>query len=97
MVYFVERYMPGVPGPEIERALVPLGPVTEQMRFEGTVVTWRGSIIVAQDEACFCRFDAPSDAAVAEANRRARIAFDRILPAVAVMPLAKTDDQEASS
>ena len=97
MAYFVERYLPGVPGPEIERALVPLGPVTEQMRSEGTVVTWRGSMIVPQDEACFCHFEAPSDAVVAEANRRARLAFDRIVRAVAVTPSAKSDDQEASS
>jgi len=97
VVYFVERYLPGVPGPEIERALVPLGPVTEQMRSEGTVVTWRGSMIVPQDEACFCHFEAPSEAVVAEANRRARLAFDRIVRGVAVTPLAKSDDQEASS
>jgi hypothetical protein len=97
VIYFVERYMPGVAGREIERALVPLGPVTEQMRAEGTVVTWLGSMIVPQDEACFCHFDAHSEGAVAEANRRARVAFDRIVPAVAVTPSAKSDDQEASS
>lgn len=97
MSYFVERYVPGVPGPEIERALVRLGPVTEKMRSEGTVVRWRGSMVVPQDDACFCHFDAPSEAEVAEANRRARIAFDRIVPAVAVAPSAKSDDQEAGS
>ncbi|MHB8241883.1 MAG: nickel-binding protein [Solirubrobacteraceae bacterium] len=97
MSYFVERYVPGVPGPEIERALVRPGPVTEQMRSEGTVVRWRGSMVVPQDDACFCHFDAPSEAEVAEANRRPRIAFDRIVPAVAVAPSAKSDDQEAGS
>jgi hypothetical protein len=102
VVYVVERYMPGVPGPEIERALVPLAPATEQMRSEGTAVFWRGSVFVPRDEVCFCHFDAPSEAAVAEANRRARVAFDRIVRAVAVTPVTvaptpKPDDQEASS
>jgi Protein of unknown function (DUF4242) len=54
-------------------------------------------MVVPQDDACFCHFDAPSEAEVAEANRRARIAFDRIVPAVAVAPSAKSDDQEAGS
>jgi hypothetical protein len=97
VVYVVERYMPGVPGPELERALVPLGPVTQQMRSEGTAVRWLGSTILPQDEACFCHFDGPSEAAVAEANRRARIAFDRIVRAVTVTSPPQPDDQEASS
>jgi hypothetical protein len=36
------------------------------------------------DEACFYQFEAPSQAAVAETNQRAGVAFDRIVPAVAV-------------
>jgi hypothetical protein len=97
VVYVVERYMPGISGPELERALVPLGAVTEQMRSEGTPVRWLGSTIVPQDEACFCHFDGPSEAAVAEANRRARVAFDRIVRAVFVTPLPQPDGQEARS
>ena len=97
MVYFVERYIPGIPSQEFESALVPLGPATEQMRSEGTVVRWRGSVIVPQDEACFCHFDAPSEAAVAEANRRAQVAFDRIVRAVAVTPSPGSHEQEAGS
>ena len=97
MVYVVERYIPGVSGPELERTLMPLGAATEQMRSEGTPVRWLGSTIVPQDEACFCHFDGPSEAAVAEANRRARVAFDRIVRAVAVTPPAQPNDQEASS
>jgi hypothetical protein len=38
------------------------------------------------DEACFCQFDGPSQAAVVEANRHARVAFDRILPASPTRP-----------
>ena len=45
---------------------------------------WLGSTIVPQDEACFCQFEGPSEAAVAEANRRAGVAFDRIVQGVTV-------------
>ena len=39
-----------------------------------------GSTIVLGDEACFCQFEGPSEAAVAEANRMAGLSFDRIVP-----------------
>ena len=45
-----------------------------------------GSTIVLGDEACFCQFEGPSEAAVAEANRKAGLSFDRIVPAVYVRP-----------
>ena len=41
-----------------------------------------GSTIVLGDEACFCQFEGPSEAAVAEVNTRAGLSFDRIVPAV---------------
>jgi hypothetical protein len=50
----------------------------------GTQVEYLGSTIVPDDEACFCQFEAPLEEAVAEANRRAGIPFDRIVAAVAV-------------
>jgi hypothetical protein len=86
MVYVVERYLPGVSSSELERALVVLRRTTREMRGEGTPVRYLGSTIVSDDEACFCQFEGPSQAAVAEANRRAGVAFDRIVPAVAVLP-----------
>ena len=89
MVYVVERYLPGVSSSELERALVVLRRTTREMRSEGTPVRYLGSTIVPDDEACFCQFEAPSHAAVAEANRRAGVAFDRIVPAVAVSPAAR--------
>jgi Protein of unknown function (DUF4242) len=89
MVYVVERYLPGVSSSELERALVVLRRTTREMRSDGTPVRYLGSTIVPDDEACFCEFEAPSQAAVAEANRRAGVAFDRIVPAVAVSPAAR--------
>jgi hypothetical protein len=85
MVYVVERYLPGVSTEEIEQSLQRLTAVTRQMRDEGTAVRFQSSTIVPEDEACFCQFESPSEAAVAEANSRAGIAFDRIVPAIAVV------------
>jgi hypothetical protein len=84
MVYVVERYLPGVSSAELERALAGLRQTTRAMRREGTPVRYLGSTIVPEDEACFCQFEGRSQAAVAEANRRAGVAFDRIVPAIAV-------------
>jgi hypothetical protein len=84
VLYVVERYLPGVPPAELERDLSRLTRVTRELRRGGTKVRYLGSTIVPTDEACFCQFDAPSEAVVAEANECAAIAFDRIVPAVAV-------------
>jgi len=84
VVYVVERYLPGLD----QRTLVPLleklGRATQELRTEGTHVRYLGSTIVPGDEACFCQFEGASEAAVAEANVRAGVPFDRIVAAVAV-------------
>jgi hypothetical protein len=74
----------GVSRSELECTLVALRRTTREMRGEGMPVRYLGSTIVPGDEACFCQFAGPSQAAVAEANRRAGVAFDRIVPAIAV-------------
>ena len=86
MVYVVERYLPGVPRAELERDLERLEQATR-----GTPVRYLGSTIVPDDEACFCQFEAPSEQAVADANRLAGLSFDRIVPAVAVSGAASRE------
>ena len=39
------------------------------------VVRYLGSTIVLGDEACYCQFEGPSQAAVAELNRKAGLPF----------------------
>jgi uncharacterized protein DUF4242 len=78
MVYVVERYLPGLTRAELLHGLARLERTPE--------ARYLGSTIVLEDEACFCQFEAPSAAAVAEANRRAGLSFDRIVPAVTVEP-----------
>lgn len=90
MVYVVERYLPGVSRAELERQLERLERVTR-----GTPVQYFGSTIVPADEACFCQFEGPSEEAVAEANRRAGVPFDRIVPAVAVSAAIQPEGRES--
>jgi hypothetical protein len=82
MVYVVERYLPGLSRSDLLRGLSRLEQLTE--RHEAPAVRYLGSTIVLGDEACFCQFEGPSEAAVAEANRKAGLTFDRIVPAVSV-------------
>jgi Protein of unknown function (DUF4242) len=80
-LFLVERYLPGMSEEWLRGALGRLSAATA-----GTCVQYIGSTIVLEDEACLCRFEAPSAAAVAEVNRRAGVSFDRIVPALPVAP-----------
>ena len=93
MDYVVERYLPGLDQRELRRSLGRLRKATEELRSEGIPVRYLGSTIVASDEACFCQFEGPSEAAVAEANRRAGVPFNRIVPAVSVPAESNRDRQ----
>ena len=84
MVFVVERYLPGLFQSDLLRGLTRLEQADSGE--EEQAVRYLGSTIVLKDEACFCQFDGPSEAAVAEVNRRAGLPFDRIVPAVTVKP-----------
>jgi Protein of unknown function (DUF4242) len=86
MVYVVERYLPGLARSDLLRGLSRLERELDIRRGEAPGVRYLGSTIVLRDEACFCQFEGPSDAAIAEANHRAGLSFDRIVPAVTVTP-----------
>ncbi|HXH96158.1 MAG TPA: DUF4242 domain-containing protein [Gaiellaceae bacterium] len=81
MVYVVERYLPGLSRSDLLRGLSRLERTAER---EESGVRYLDSTIVLRDEACYCRFEGPTEAAIAEANRRAGLPFDRIVPAVTV-------------
>ena len=85
MVYVVERYLPGLSRSDLLRGLSRLEQESRAPQRDPEV-RYLGSTIVLGDEACFCQFEGPSAAAVAEANRRAGVPFDRIVPAVTVKP-----------
>ena len=56
----------------------------EQLTTEGISVRFLRSILVPQDETCFCLYEAASPAAVGEAGKRAGLEFERIVEAVQV-------------
>jgi hypothetical protein len=94
MVYVVERYLPGLIRSDLLRGLARLEQAAGAEQHE---VRYLGSTIVLEDEACFCRFEGPSEAAVAEANRQAGLPFDRITPAVTVTPTERRAEMEIST
>jgi Protein of unknown function (DUF4242) len=85
MVYVVERYSPELFRSDFLCRLSRLAYAAEATA-ERSGVRYRGSTIVLGDDACFCEFEGPTEAAVAEANRRAGLPFDRIVLAVTVTP-----------
>jgi hypothetical protein len=91
VVYVVERYLPGLPRAELEQLLERLARAARELESEGTPVRYLGSTIVPDDEACFCQFEAPSEQAVAEANRHAGAPFDRIVSGVMIPSAAREE------
>jgi hypothetical protein len=89
MVYVVERYLPGLSRSDLLHGLSRLERAQE-LQGEASDVRYLDSTVVLEDEACFCRFEGPTEAAVAEANRRAGLPFDRIVSAVTVQPERST-------
>ena len=88
MVFVVERYLPGLHQSDL---LLGLSRLEQTDTSDGEqTVRYLGSTIVLRDEACFCQFEGPSEEAVAEANGRAGLPFDRIVPAVKVNPKGET-------
>jgi hypothetical protein len=97
MVYVVERYLPGLSRADLLPRLSRLEPVIEELRREGSGARHLGSTIVLEDEACFCQFEGCSVAVVAEANRRADLSFDRIVPAVLIQPTHRSGEMSIST
>ena len=69
MVYVVERYLPGLSRSDLLHGSQ--GSSARGAPDEARAVRYLGSTIVLGDEACYCQFEGPSEAAVAEANRKA--------------------------
>ena len=97
MFYVVERYLPGLSRADLLPGLSRLESAIEKLHGEGSVVRYLGSTVVPGDEACFCEFEGPSEEAVAEANRRAGLPFDRIVPALLVDSYQRRGDMSVST
>jgi Protein of unknown function (DUF4242) len=88
--YLVERYLPGLSEADIRVALSRAEAACGELRAAGTDIHYRGSIFLALEEACFCRFDSERSEAVTEVNQRAGLAFARISPCIAIEPCSLT-------
>lgn len=88
--YLVERYLPGLSEAEVRAALGRAEAACAELCAAGTEIRYRGSIFLALEESCFCRFDSDRPEAVAEVNHRAHLAFARISPGIAIEPSSLT-------
>lgn len=91
--YLVERYLPGLSETDVRAALTRAEAACAEMRAAGIEIRYRGSIFLALEEACFCRFDSDRAEAVAEVNQRAQLAFARINHGIAIEPSSRTITQ----
>jgi Protein of unknown function (DUF4242) len=91
--YLVERYLPGLSEADVRVGLSRAEAACAELRAAGTEIRYRGSIFLALEEACFCRFDSDRAEAVAEVNQLAELAFARISPGIAIEPSSLTITQ----
>jgi Protein of unknown function (DUF4242) len=78
----VERYVPGIDRGSLEDAIRTVVSAAAAMTTCGVPVQYLGSVLVPEEELCFCRFAGPDAGAVEEANRRAGAPFWRVVEAV---------------
>jgi DNA-binding CsgD family transcriptional regulator len=78
--YLVERYVPAGEPWGLEATIAVIAAVGS-----GTDVRHLGSIVIADDEVVLSLFEGPSAQAVADANERAGVPFDRISPTVRLL------------
>jgi Nickel responsive protein SCO4226-like len=93
--YLVERYLPGLSEADIRDALRRAEAACAELRAAGIEIRYRGSIFLAVEETCFCRFDSDRVEAVTEVNQRAQLAFARISPGIEIEPSSPTITQTA--
>jgi hypothetical protein len=80
--YVAERYLPGITPEQLLDAARRAKLTTAQMTAEGTPVSYLRSTFLTGDQTCYCLFEGPSPQAVAQANDKAGIPYERIVPAV---------------
>lgn len=76
--YVAELYLPR----RGDRALAELTrrarAAVDEMAREGTLISFRGAVLLPDDETCFCLYEASSAEEVVEVSRRADIPVDRV-------------------
>jgi hypothetical protein len=80
--YIAERYLPGITQEQLLDAARRAKLATAEMTTAGTPVTYLRSTFLPGDQTCYCLFEGPSEQAVRDANNKAEIPYERIIPAV---------------
>lgn len=79
--FIVERYLPGVGVPELQKSIERLSAATAALAADGADVRYLGSSFVPDEESCFCRFESNSIDAVRLSCEQASFPYARILEA----------------
>jgi hypothetical protein len=80
MLYAAKCYWPGITRSELEQATAR---AAEALREPGARdVTYRGSLLFADDDLVLCLFEGPSPTAVKRASDRAGIPCERVMDSV---------------
>jgi hypothetical protein len=80
--YIAERYLPGVTEEQLLDAARRAKLAAAEMTAAGTSVAYLRSTFLTGDQTCYCLFEGPSELAVRQANDKAQIPYERIIPAV---------------
>lgn len=80
--YLVERYLTGIPLPDVIAAATRASSAADELRAEGTPVRYLDSTFVPEEESCFCTFEAADAEIVRSVNDQAGFTYARIMPAV---------------
>jgi hypothetical protein len=84
--FVVKRDLPGVTPEALQSAGLRAKSCCTEMTTEGKPVRWVRSFFLPETPQTHCYFEAPSRAAVEEANQRARIPFTQIVEVVEMTP-----------
>ena len=80
--YLVERHLPGITPDQLTAAAGAARNASAEMTREGVPVQYLRSTFIPGEERCYCLFEGDSEEAVKDANTRAGLPFDRIVPAL---------------
>ena len=76
--YMVERHLEGFPAEQLPGAAAAAKAKAAELTAEGQDVAYVRSTWLPQDEKCFCLFEAESETAVEEVQRRAGLPYAQI-------------------
>lgn len=85
-VYMVDRELPGITMEQLAEAQKAAIHTCKQMTAEGNAVRYIRTTFVPGESHCMCLFDAANEALVREANEKAQLPYNRIVPAMDLTP-----------